>query len=582
MNEHVLLIKASEALKRITNDDRPVNVKATKAAQLKNRQRRELENSLYDFAQSAWSVIDPAPFIGGGFAMQAVCDHLQSCVDGHIRNLIINIPPRFSKSTLCGVLFPAWVFAQRKNTSTSGNGVQFLHASYSQTLALQDSLKCRRLLESDWYRKLWGNRVQVSSDQNTKSQFDLTSGGRRMTTSVGGSTTGLGGQFLVCDDPNNARESNSEAVIMSTIEWWDMAWSTRLNDPKTGCRIVVQQRLNERDITGHILSQDIGNWTHLMLPMEFEPNRRIYTVLVPAAANDGENDIVWTDPRQEEGELLWPERFGPEEVDNLKRTLGPYGTAGQLQMRPQPAGGGIIKRLWWEPFEADMFPDMEVNIGSLDLAYTTKKENDFSAMTCWGVWRDSGTSTAVVNRDHQGTVTSRIQKSDRGAEVPKIMLTNAWKERLEFHELVEKVIKTAKESKLDILLVEAKGPGLSVAQEIRRLVGIEEFSVREISPNDLDKVARLYAVQHLFAEGLVYAPTKVGDPDVFRNWADMVITEVESFPKGVHDDLVDTVSQAITFMRKAGMIQRGAERTYELSESQRFVGNNGDTPLYPS
>jgi predicted phage terminase large subunit-like protein len=544
--------------------------------------QRRMERSLYDFAQGAWSVIDPAPFIGGGFSMQAVCDHLQACADGNIRNLIINIPPRFSKSTLCGVLFPAWVFAQPENTPVSGNGVQFLHASYSQTLALQDSLKCRRLLESDWYTSKWGERVQVASDQNTKSQFDLVSGGRRMTTSVGGSTTGLGGQYLICDDPNNARESNSEAVIMSTIEWWDMAWSTRLNDPKTGCRIVVQQRLNERDITGHILSQDIGNWTHLMLPMEFEPNRRIYTVLVPADKNDGENDIVWTDPRKEEGELLWPERFGPEEVDNLKGRLGPYGTAGQLQMRPQPAGGGIIKRTWWEPYEGADFPDMEVTIGSLDLAYTTKKENDFSAMTCWGIWRDSGTYTAVANKNFQGTVSSRIQSSDQGGDIPKIMLTNAWKERLEFHDLVAKVVKTARESKLDILLVEAKGPGISVAQEIRRLVGIEEFSVREVSPNDLDKTARLYAVQHLFAEGLVYAPTKIGDPDTFRVWADMVVTEVESFPKGIHDDLVDTVSQAITFMRKSGMIQRGAERTFELSESQRFAGNVGNTPLYPS
>jgi predicted phage terminase large subunit-like protein len=582
MNEHILRIKATEALKRMTGSDAPVDVKGTKAAQLKNRTRRELESSLYDFTQAAWSVIDPAPFIGGGFAMQAVCDHLQSCVDGHIRNLIINIPPRFSKSTLCGVLFPAWVFAQRSKSPTSGNGVQFLHASYSQTLALQDSLKCRRLLESDWYQNYWGDRVRVSSDQNTKSQFDLESGGRRMTTSVGGSTTGLGGQFLICDDPNNARESNSDVILKSTIEWWDMAWSTRLNDPKTGCRVVIQQRLNERDITGHILTQDVGNWTHLMLPMEFEVNRRIYTVLVPAAANDGENDIVWTDPRTEEGELLWPERFGQTEVDELKGRLGPYGTAGQLQMRPRPMGGGIIQRTWWEPWSDDKFPDMEINIGSLDLAYTLKKENDFSAMTCWGVFRDSGGSTAVVNRDHHGNVVTRISKSDQGADVPKIMLTNGWMVKLEFHDLVAKIIETAREAKLDILLVEAKGPGISVAQEIRRLVGIEEFSVREISPNDLDKVARMYAVQHLFAEGLVYAPTKVGDPDTFRIWADQVITEVESFPKGLHDDIPDTVSQAMNFMRKAGMIQRGVERTYELTESQRFAGNNNDTPLYPS
>ena len=572
----------SKAIEQMTGIQGPIDLNGSKAVLRKKRYRRGLESSLYDFARDAWHVIDPAPFIGGGFAMQAVCEHLQSCADGYIRNLIINIPPRFSKSTLCGVLFPAWVWIQRNKTPTSGNGVQFLHASYSQNLALQDSLKCRRLVESDWYRDLFGDRVQLASDQNTKSQFDLLSGGRRNTVSVGGSTTGMGGNYLIADDPNNAREANSEAVIQSTLEWWDMAWSTRLNDPKSGCRIVIQQRLNERDITGHILSQDIGDWVHLMLPMRFEPERRIYTTLVPEWATEDGTTQVWTDPRQEEGELLWPERFGENEVQILEKTLGPYGYAGQLQQRPQPAGGGIIRRMWWQPFDKPVFPDMEIVIGSLDLAFTAKKENDFSAMTTWGIWRDGGETTAIVNRDHFGSVTSRIEKAGMEADVPKIMLTNAWKGHFEFHELVEKIIETARSSKVDILLVEDKGPGHSVAQEIRRLCGMEEFQVRLVNPGDLDKVARLYAVQHLFAEGLIHAPTKAGDPDVFRVWADMVITEVESFPKGVHDDLVDTVSQAINFMRKSGFISRGAERTFELAESQKFTGNNGNTPLYPA
>lgn len=548
---------------------------------LANSPVKKCELDLYTFAQEAWHVIDPAPFVGGGFAMQAVCEHLQACADGHIRNLIINIPPRFSKSTLCGVLFPAWVWAQSQNTPTKGNGVQLLHASYSQNLALQDSLKCRRLVESEWYTNRWGSRVQITSDQNTKSQFDLSSGGRRNTVSVGGSTTGMGGNYLIADDPNNAREANSEAVLLSTLEWWDMAWSTRLNDPKTGVKIVIQQRLNERDVTGHILSKDIGDWTHLMLPMRFEPERRVYTCLLPPEMDPEGEGRYWTDPREEEGQLLWPERFGEAQVGELERILGPYGTAGQLQQRPQPAGGGIIKRLWWQPWMRENFPMMSVNIGSVDLAYTTKKENDFSAMTCWGIWRDDGDVTAISMRDGSGNVLNRIVKADKEAEVPKIMLTNAWKDRLEFHELVEKIIITARESKLDILLIEAKGPGISVAQEIRRICGMEEFQIREINPKDGDKVARLHSVVHLFSEGLIYAPTKVDDPDLFRSWAEMVVAETESFPKGVHDDLVDTVSQAITFMRKEGMIQRGVERTFELGESQRFLGNNQWTPLYP-
>ena len=536
--------------------------------------------NLYDFAEQAWHVIDPAPFVGGGFAMQAVCEHLEACADGHIRNLIINIPPRFSKSSLCGVLFPAWVWTQYESTPTKGNNVQFLHASYSQTLALQDSIKCRRLVESDWYYSNWGDQVKITSDQNTKSQFDLLSGGRRNTVSVGGSTTGMGGNYLIADDPNNARESNSEAVLLSTLEWWDMAWSTRLNDPRTGVKIVIQQRLNDRDVTGHILTKDIGNWTHLMLPMRFEPERRVYTCLVPPEMTKDGQGVYWTDPRELEGELLWPERFGEEEVAELEKTLGPYGAAGQLQQRPQPAGGGIIKRVWWEPFTKSQFPSMSINIGSVDLAYTTKKENDFSAMTTWGIWADDGDVSGYVSRDIAGRIIREV-KAEKDAEVPKIMLTDAWRERLEFHDLVNKIIITARERRLDVLLVEAKGPGLSVAQEIRRICGMEEFHVVEVNPRDLDKVARMHSIVHLFAEGLIYAPTKENDPDLYRSWADMVITELEAFPKGLHDDLCDTVSQALNYMRQRGMIQRGVERSFELAESQKFTGNTGAVPLYP-
>lgn len=572
----------TEVLDRPKADKREVlkrKLKGIDAAHERWRIKREIyERNLYRFAEAAWTNIDPAPFIGGGFAMQAVCDHLQACADGHIKKLIINIPPRFSKSTLCGVLFPAWVWAQSEDSPTKGNGTQFLHASYSQNLALQDSLKCRRLIESEWYQSRWGERVQLRSDQNTKSQFDLVSGGRRNTVSVGGSTTGMGGAYLIADDPNNAREANSEAVLLSTLEWWDMAWSTRLNDPKTGVRIVVQQRLNERDVTGHILTKDVGDWTHLMLPMRFEPERRIYTTLMPAT--EDEPEIVWTDPREEEGQLLWPERFGEDEVSELERTLGPYGAAGQLQQRPQPAGGGIIKRTWWMPYDKPNFPELSVAVGSVDLAFTSKKENDFSAMTCWGVWRDGGDTTAVTVRDIRGQITREV-KAEKDADVPKIILTNAWADRLEFHELIDKIIMTARESRLDILLIENKGPGISVAQEIKRLCGMEEFQVRLVDPGDLDKVARLHSVVHLFAEGLVYAPTKIGDPDTWRVWADRVITEVESFPKGQHDDLVDTVSQAISYMRKHGMIERGVERSFELAESQKFMGNTGAVPLYP-
>lgn len=541
------------------------------------RQAREslYRRSLYDFARAAWHTIDPAPFIGGGFAMQAVCEHLEACANGGIRNLIVNVPPRFSKSTLTGTLFPAWVWAQKEDTPLTGPGAQFLFASYSQNLALQDSIKCRRLVESDWYGSYWGQRVIISSDQNTKSQFDLIGGGRRNTVSVGGSTTGMGGNYLIADDPNNAREANSEAVLESTKEWWDMAWSTRLNDPRNGCRIVIQQRLSEEDITGHILSKDVGDWVHLCLPMRFEPERRTYNVLYPEYEDeDGEvyEAVVWTDPRKEQGELLWPERFGDREVDLLERTLGPYAAAGQLQQRPEPKGGGIIKREWWQLWERSEWPRFDYIIAALDTAYTTKEENDPSAMTIWGVFR-GGSQTAIANRvaSKDGEMSSVITRSFEEGGMPKLMLIEAWQGRYELHELVQRVRESLRDYKVDKLLIENKAAGHSVAQEIRRLYGYENFMVQLIDPKSQDKRARLYSIQHLFAEGMVYAPN--------FTWCDMVINQTSIFPKGKHDDLVDTVSMALRHLREIGMLTRGEEKAAEIERDMEFIGRE-PPPLY--
>ena len=169
-----------------------------------------------------------------------------------------------------------------------------------------------RSIESPWYRKLWGDRFRLTSDQNTKSRFDNDKGGSRLSTSVGSALTGEGGHIIVVDDPNAAQEAFSEATIAATIEWWDSALSTRLNDPKSGAFIVIQQRLSEEDLTGHILSKDVGDWTHLCLPMRYERDRAWST------------GIGWSDPRTEDGELLWPERFGEPEVKGLEKTLGPW------------------------------------------------------------------------------------------------------------------------------------------------------------------------------------------------------------------------------------------------------------------
>jgi len=248
---------------------------------------------------------------------------------------------------------------------------------------------------------------------------------------------------------------------------------------------------------------------------------------------------------------------GEETVYALETTTGNYvvwglassNSAGQLQQRPEPKGGGILKRDWWKDWDRENYPEVSYVLASIDTAYTAKEENDYSAMTVWGVFEDEN-------------------------EVPRVMLMNAWRAKLEFHELVEKIAQTARKFKVDNMLVENKATGISVAQEIRRVYGYEDWGLQLIDPKGQDKVARAYSVQHLLADGLVFAPHSF-------SWADMVITECASFPKAKNDDLVDTVTQALRFLRTTGMLMRGSERTAELSDSLAFKGNAGDKPLYP-
>ena len=574
--------------------------------QLRDIERANCEESLYEFMVAAWKYVDPNPFVHG-WPLEAVAEHLQAVCDGDIRRLIINIPPRCSKSSMTSVAFPAWVWAQRHDSPTSGPGVQFLTASYAQQLSLRDSVKTRRLLDSPWYRSLWGERFALTSDQNTKGRFDNNKGGTRLSTSVGSALTGEGGNIIIVDDPNAAQEAFSEATIQTTIEWWDSALSTRLNDAKRGAFIVIQQRLAEDDLTGHILSKDVGDWTHLCLPMKYEWTRHSVSITGwndPRGCDDDGEPLVLVDangrriPRdsaakdeltnKREGTLLWPERFGPKEIDLLERQLGPFAAAGQLQQRPEPAGGGVIKTDWWQPWELESYPPFDYIIASLDTAYTTKTENDFSAMTVWGVFSAtmseassnfvgrSGKRESQRDREAMFDEAMRVKNMTAGMggsdSTPRVMLIYAWQARLELHELVSKVEQTARRMKVDKLIIENKAAGHSVAQEIRRLYNNADFAVQLVDPKAQDKLARLYSVQHLFAEGMVHAPD--------QSWAQEVITQTSQFPKGKHDDLVDTVSMALRHMRELGMLTRQQERVTEMENMKRYTGKQL-TPLYP-
>ena len=224
-----------------------------KAASLKEAvafeiNKRKAENSLIEFMRQAWDIIEPGTTYVDGWHLHAICDHLQAVSEGKIRNLIINMPPRHCKSILVAVMWPVWTWIRHPE-------FRWLYASYSGNLSMRDSLKCRRLIQSAWFQERWGEKFGLIGDQNTKTFYENDKYGYRFATSVGGTTTGMGGSAIVVDDPHSAMEAQSDVIREGVLEWWDQAMSTRLNNPKTGAKVIVMQRLHERDLTGHLLKQ---------------------------------------------------------------------------------------------------------------------------------------------------------------------------------------------------------------------------------------------------------------------------------------------------------------------------------------
>ncbi len=275
--------------------------------------------------RAAWSILEAVPFLDN-WHIGALCEHLQAVTRGEIPKLLVNIPPGCSKSLLVSVFWPMWEWAKDPS-------LRWFCASYDQRLSTRDSVRCRVLLSSDWYQAHWGDKVRLKGDQNQKTYYETDRGGYRLATSIGGHGTGEHPDRIVCDDANDVQGSESEAERLSVHEWWDLTMTTR-GVSRAARRVIIQQRTHELDLSGHVLDQ--GGYVHLCLPMRYEVGRMATTPL------------GWNDPRTEEGKLLAPRQFSEETVRGLERSLGAYGTAGQLQQRPAPREGGMFKREWFE------------------------------------------------------------------------------------------------------------------------------------------------------------------------------------------------------------------------------------------
>ena len=313
--------------------------------------------------------------------------------------------------------------------------------------------------------------------------------------------------------------------------------------------VVIMQRVHESDVSGVILAEKMG-YTHLMIPMEFEGDRSKPT------------SIGWADWRKDDGELAWPERFTPSVITGMKRDLGPYAYSGQYQQNPQVRGGSIIKDDWWQLWPSAVYPEnLEFILGSLDTAYTEKEQNDASALTIWGVFRDAGSA-------------------------PKVILLYAWEGRLELNNLVVGVhalcskderkpealseiagileIDTVPRFPVNLLLIEAKASGLSVGQELTRLYGQSgAYGVELVNPTRWgDKVARLFSVQHMFSSEMIYAPD--------RPFARRVKSNVAAAPKTSKWDTPDSVSMGLRYLRDVGLLQRKDEHAQDIADEAAY------------
>lgn len=466
----------------------------------------ELERKDFrSFIVGAWPFVDPSPYVPG-WHIDAMADHLEAACRREIRSLLINVPPRHTKTLIASVLWPAWIWVNDPSFRTLG-------AAYEATLAKEASIRARDLMHSPWYRnlnckpdgspifRLAGDGPDMKKTPDQQGWYENDRQGARKTVGVGGSATGKGGDLVLIDDPHNPEQALSDLDRARALRWYDRTMSTRLNNPKTGLRVLIMQRLHELDLSAHVMAQamsasaeDGDEVVHLCLPAEFD-RKRICTTM-----------LGFRDPRTEDGELLCPERFDRKAINALKIVLGPIAAAGQLQQNPVPEGGGLYKRHWVKHWS--ILPRrFDAILDSWDCSFKDEDDSSFVVGQRWGfVGGDAYLLTQI--RDQMDLPTTIQAVLNLAALKPK---------------------SSAK-------LIEDKANGPGVISSVKRLVP----GILPVEPEG-GKYARASAVSPFWASGNVYLPPVEEAP-----WVLALIDEICTFPRAIHDDQVDSMSQALT------------------------------------
>lgn len=459
------------------------------ATLLQARDYQQCEQSLSHFIRSAWDVLEPGKEYLHNWHIDLISEYLEAVTLGQITRLIINEPPRYMKSIQVTVCFPVWTWLRKPSK-------RIINASYAHSLAQKHSIDRRAIIESQWFKTAWAKKFQLRSDQNTKSDIQNNHRGEMLATSVGGASTGRGGDILIADDPHDPKRAASEVERETAITWFDKTFMRRLDDKINGAVIVVMQRLHEKDLTGHLLKHP--GWTHVKIPAE-APTR--HTVVFPLSRKE---------KVREEGDILWPERENKAALEQAKVSLqGDY--SGQMQQDPVASTGGFFPRSWWERYE-QLPAKYDRKLLVLDCAEKPGVSND------WSVW-------SVVLETPTGLYWKDVIRKKVG-----------------FPDLEQTTLDLVAAEKPDAIVIEDKSAGVQLIQNLqaKTTLPIEPFA-----PGRDSKLIRASAAQPTVRARNCWLP-KNGE------WVEIFLSEHEKFPNSEHDDQVDTTSMAVLWLRENG------------------------------
>jgi predicted phage terminase large subunit-like protein len=462
--------------------------------------RENGQKSFLSFVKAMW----PGFIHGRHHAVMA--SKFEEIAAGKLKRLIINMPPRHTKSEFASYLLPAWFLGRFP-------GKKIIQSSNTAELAVGFGRKVRNLVDSDVYTKVFPN-VALRHDSKAAGRWSTNEDGEYFAIGVGGTVTGKGADLLIIDDPHSEQEAalaaNDPSIYDKVYEWFTSGPRQRLQPG--GSIVVVMTRWGKRDLTGQVLKA--------------------------AAQRDGDDwEVVEFPAILPSDKPLWPEFWSHEELSALRNELPNSKWQAQYQQNPTSESAAIIKRDWWKIWEEEDPPTCNYTLMAWDTAFEKTSRADYSAMTLWGVFE---------------------YPDDNGTYQTNIILLNAFRDRMEFPELKRKAIEHYRDWEPDSVIIEKKASGAPLIYEMRAMgIPVQEFT--PVRGND--KISRVNAISDLFASGRVWAPPS--------RWAEEVIDEVASFPSGEHDDYVDTVSLAMMRFRKGGFIKTLLDEEDEPREFRR-------------